>query len=264
MKKLFILAALIIVLTAGSSFALCGGVRTNFSGKWVLDMNKTHDVPGRLQSYNMNVTQTARQITVDSKIEGDLGRARGPGGDEGTGGGYPGGDEGGSGGGYPEGRQRGGGYPGGGYPGGGFPGGGGYPGGGFPRGGGFPGGRRGGGYPGGAGGRGEQMRKSMAFSTITPTATYNLDGSSSTMQVDKPIPGSETLKATWKKSGKQLDLSNVKNIRGGDRTIKVQEQWKLSKDGKVLEVQRTVNTPRGSAKVKMIFNKEEGPSAGPQ
>ena len=108
------------------------------------------------------------------------------------------------------------------------------------------------------------MRKSMAFDMVTPTAIYNLDGSSSTVQIDKPIPGAATLKADWKKSGKQLNLSKVENIRGGERTIKVQEQWKLSKDGKVLEVQRTVNTPRGSAKVKMIFNKEEGSAGSPQ
>lgn len=100
------------------------------------------------------------------------------------------------------------------------------------------------------------MRKSMAFGMVMPSVTYNLDGSSSTVQIHKPIPGSATLKADWKKSGKQLNLLKVEKIRGGERTIKVQEQWKLSKDSKVLEVLRTVNTPRGSAKVKMIFNRE--------
>lgn len=104
------------------------------------------------------------------------------------------------------------------------------------------------------------MRKSMAFSMVAPTATYNLDGSSSTMQIEKPIPGSATLKAAWKKSGRQLNLSRVEDIRGGERKIKVQEQWTLSKDGKVLEILRNVSTPRGSVKVKMFFSREENPA----
>jgi hypothetical protein len=254
MKNRIAFIALMLTLPAGYSFAK-GGKRADFSGKWALDMNKTQDIPSQLQSYTMSVTQTSRQISVDSKVEGNFRRERQPGGGQ-EGGGYPGGPR--RGGGYPGGGYPGGRFPGGGYPGGGYPGGG-YPGGGYP-GGRFPGGRRGGGYPGGPGGRGEQMRKSMAFSMVAPSATYNLDGSSSTMQVDKPIPGSETLKAAWKKSGKRMDLSRVEDLRGGERTIKVQEQWTLSKDGKVLELQRTVTTPRGSTKIKMIFNKEESSS----
>ncbi len=255
MKKMFVMLTLITGIAAGNGLARAR-IKANFSGKWVLDMQKTHDVPARLQSYKMNVTQTDRQITVESKVKGELRPAR-----VAEGGGSPGGDEGG--GGYPGGGQRGGGYPGGGYPGGGYPGGG-YPGGGMPRvgfpgGGRFPGGRRGG-YPGGPGGLREQMRKSMAFAMVTPIATYNLDGSSSTMQVEKPIPGSETLKAGWKKKGHQLDLSRVENLRGGERSIKVQEQWMLSKDGRTLDVQRSVDTPRGSTKVKMIFSREEARS----
>ena len=107
------------------------------------------------------------------------------------------------------------------------------------------------------------MRKSMAFAMISPTATYYLDGTASTMKVDKPIPGTAMLTAAWKKGGKQLDLLKEESLRGGERTIKVQEQWKLSKDGKVLEVERTVSTPRGSAKAKMIFAREDSPGGGP-
>jgi hypothetical protein len=268
MRKLFVLVALMTALPAGYCFAGGGKTQTNFSGKWTLDMQKTQDVPSRLQSYKMNVTQTDNQLTVGTKVEGEFRQASGPGGEEGGGGSNP------EGGGYPGGEQRGGGYPGGGggYPGGGggFPGGGGLPrGGGFPGGGGgFPGGRRGGGYPGGAGGRGtgarsEQMRKAMAFSMVTPSATYNLDGTASTMQIEKPIPGSATLKAAWKKSGKQLDLSRVEDLNGGERTVKVQEQWTLSKDG-MLEIERSVDTPRGSTKVKMFFRRDEGASGNAQ
>ena len=101
----------------------------------------------------------------------------------------------------------------------------------------------------------------MAFGMVMPTARYDLDGASTTMQVEKPIPGSETLKAEWKKGGQQLNLSRAENLRGGERSVKVKEQWKLSKDGSTLELQRTVDTPRGSAKVKMIFVRDEASGA---
>ena len=271
MKKLFVLAILMAGISAGSGLASGGEARTDFSGHWTLDRNKTHDLPGWLQSYKMQVTQTGRALTVNTKTEGDFRPAEAPEGGDSAGENLPGT------------RRRGGGYPGGGggFPGGGagggFPGGGGgFPGGGgLPRGGGFPGaGGRGGGYPGGGpegrggpggpGARGGQMRKSMAFGMITPTATYYLDGTASTMKVDKPVPGTALLSAAWKKDGKQLNLSKEESLRGGERTIKVQEQWKLSKDGKELEVERTVDTPRGSAKAKMIVAREEASAGNPR
>lgn len=243
MKRLFALVAAITILPAGVGLAHSIKKRTNFSGSWVLDMARTHNVPKRLQSYTMTVFETAKQLTVNTKIKGDFRPGLRAGGEEG--GGFPGG-------------SRGGGFPGGGYPGGGFPHGG-FPGGGFPGGhrGGFPGGR------GGLGARREQGQKFMAFAMVSPKATYDLDGTATSMKVDRPIPGSALLKAAWKKGGKQLDLSRVESIRGGERTIKVQEQWKLSKGGDILDIQRTVDTPRGSAKVKMVFDREgsQAPSA---
>jgi hypothetical protein len=107
------------------------------------------------------------------------------------------------------------------------------------------------------------MRKGMAFMAVIPKAAYNLDGTKTTTDIDKPIPGSATLQAAWKKSGQQLELSRVEDLRGGDGTVKVKEQWSLSKDG-MLEIERNVNTPRGSTKVKMFFTKDESASAGAQ
>lgn len=251
MKRLFTLAAIITIFPAGYCLARSSKTLANFSGTWVLDMAKTHNVPRRLQSLKMNVTQTTEHMIVNTEVKGDFRPEFRRGGEQ-DGGGLPGGSR--DGGGFP----GGGGYPrrGGGFPGGGFPGGG------------FPGGRRGSGFPGGPGGRsgpggpGGQVRKSMAFAMISPTATYDLDGTATSTKVDRPIPGSALLKAAWKKDGKQLDLSKVESIRGGERTIKIREQWKLSKDKKVLEIDRTVNTPRGSAKVKMIFDKEADKTGG--
>lgn len=235
MKKLIIRVALITALAAANGLAGAGGAQTDFSGWWVLDLHKTHDVPGHLQSYQMEVTQTGKLITIQTRVEGDfrVDRRSQPA----AGGGRN----------YPGGRQRGGGFPGGG---GRMPG--------LPRGGGFPGGRSG--YPGGSSGRGPagpdtQVMKAMAFSTASRVATYNLDGTPSKVQVEKPIPGSTTLQATWQKEGKQLNLSIVENIRGNTKPLKVREKWKLSKDGQRLEVERSVHTPRGSAKIKMVFNK---------
>jgi hypothetical protein len=254
MKKSLALMTLIAGMTVGICLARGGATQTNYSGTWTLDLNKTHDLPSQLQSYTMEVTQTDRKLTVKTTVQGDLTPSVGPEGGEQSGGGFP------------SGRRRGGGYPeGGGFPGGG----GGYPGGGvgFPGGGGFPrGGRGGGGYPGGgpggtgqSGGRGERGGQFRAFAMVLPSATYNLDGTQSVVEVDKPIPGSATLKAAWKKGGKQLDLFAEESLRGGDRSLKAKEEWELSKDGKVLQVRRIVNTPRGSTTVKLIFNKAGGP-----
>lgn len=224
MKKLIIGMALLTALAASNALAGAGGAQTDFSGWWVLDMHKTHDVPGHLQSYQMEVTQTAKLITIETRVEGDFRVERK--------------------------SQRSAG-------GGGFPGGGGrMPG--LPRGGGFPGSRSG--YPGGSSGRGPagldtRVMKAMAFSTASRVATYNLDGTPSTVEVEKPMPGSTTLQATWQKNGKQLNLSIVENIRGNPKPLKVREKWKLSKDGQRLEVERSVHTPRGAAKIKMVFNK---------
>jgi hypothetical protein len=64
------------------------------------------------------------------------------------------------------------------------------------------------------------------------------------------------LSAAWKKDGKQLDLVAEESLRGGDRSLKSKEHWELSEDRKVLKVRRTVETPRGSETIKMIFNRQ--------
>jgi len=239
MKKSLAVMALTAGMVAGICMASGGTAQTNYSGTWTLDLNKTHDLPSQLQSYRLEVTQTDRMLTVKTTVQGDLRPPVGPEGNEPSGGGFPGG------------RRRGGGFPGGGR----LPGGGGFP----------EGGRNGGGLPGGGpteGGPGgprnpvEHGGKFRAFTMVLPSATYNLDGTQSVVEIDRPIPGSATLKAAWKKGGKQLDLFAEETLRGGDRSLKAKEQWELSKDGKVLKLRRTVDTPRGSATVKMIFNKQ--------
>jgi hypothetical protein len=226
---------LVFVALGACVFNLCVfhtvSAQTNFSGNWVLNKDKTRNLPPRLEGYTMVVEQSENQLTVQSKVEGDLRPPeREPNGEFPGGGGIPGspGDSG---------------FPGG--PGGGFPGG--------PGSGGFPGGRGGGKLPGGAPPSGL-----MAFAMVIPSATYSLDGQQSTAEVERPRPGKATLTAKWAKDRKVLELSAVRHLefQGKDVSFTSKERWSLSEDGEVLTLQRAVETPRGKDTVKLTFLKE--------
>jgi hypothetical protein len=204
--------------------------QTDFSGTWVLDKEKTRNLPSQLEGYTMVVTQSEQQLTVETKVEGDL---RPPARESG------------------ESSPRGGGFPGG-------AGGGGFPGG--PSGGGFPGGPGGGGFPGGGPPSGL-----MALGMVIPSATYSLDGKETTAELEGPMPGTATLKAKWAKDQKVLELTAVRHLdfQGNSVTFTSKERWKLSEDGQEFKLERTVETPRGTDSVKLVFRKEQGerPSA---
>jgi hypothetical protein len=196
--------------------------QTNFTGTWVLDKSKTHNLPSELKGYTMAVTQSDQQLVVETKLEGDLGSP---------------------GGGPPEGFPGGGGPPG--APGGGPPEGPGV--GGPPPGG--PGGFPGGGPPSGL----------MALSMVIPNATYSLEGKETVAMLEGRMSGSATLKAKWAKDKKSLELTAVRHSdqeEGSALTTK--EVWTMSKDGEVLNLQRTVETPFGTDRIKLTFNKEKG------
>ena len=193
--------------------------QTDYSGTWVLDKSKTRNLPSRLQGYTMVVTQTEEQLTVETKVKGDLQPPRREP-DEGPGGGPPGG---------PGGE------------------------------GGFPGGPQdeglspegpGGGPPSGV----------MALGMVIPSATYSLDGKETTVELKGRMSGTATLKAKWAKDRKAFELSAVRHaeFQGNSVTFTSKETWKLSADGEVLNLQRTVETPRGTDTVKLTFNKEKG------
>jgi hypothetical protein len=223
---------------------------TNFSGNWILDTNQTKNVPDGLESYRMVVTQNAQQLKVQTTLKGDLRPSpnlNGP---------------------YPQGRQ-GSGYPGG-YPGrmgggmgriGGMGrmGGMGMPGGGAgPMGEGMPVGT---GPSGGAGGQPRNTRRgrtaALAFTVYPRSAAYKLDGSESTAQLGGPMRTDATSKAAWTKGDKQLKLSlaGTGNSDSGG-AINVKEQWKLSKDGQHLLVDRTVHSSNGSTSIHLVFDKQ--------
>ncbi len=127
-------------------------------------------------------------------------------------------------------------------------GGGGGQGSGGPGAGGPPGGQGGPGG-GGGGGRGRGMGMGM------PSATYKLDGSETTVDSPGGRPGSATLKAEWKDGGKALELSNVRkfNTPDGERTMTTKEHWMLSEDGKMLTIERSSESPRGSHKFTLVL-----------
>jgi hypothetical protein len=94
---------------------------------------------------------------------------------------------------------------------------------------------------------------------VIPNATYSLDGKETVAKLEGRMPGTATLKAKWTKDGKGLELSAVRHSgRGEGPTFTTKETWTLSKDGDVLNLQRTVETPFGPDKIKLTFNKQKG------
>jgi len=89
-------------------------------------------------------------------------------------------------------------------------------------------------------------------------ATYNLDGSETTVEMGGRMPGKATLKAKWQNDGKTLELNSVRqvNIQGNDVTITTQEHWELADGGKTLKLHRVSENPRGKQESTLVFNKK--------
>ncbi len=230
--------------------------RADFSGNWVLDTSRTKDLPDGLQSYSMVVSQDQQQLKVLTTLRGNLRPMSGPNRP------YPGNPpESGSPGSYPGGSPNG--YPNGGMGPMGMPGRVGM---------GMPNGRAegpmsegipGAGLPGTAGGRprseGGSRARIAAFMLYPRSAVYKLDGSESTAQLGGPMHSDAALKADWAKNGKVLKLALAGSGYRGQ--VQMKDQWKLSKDGKSLVIDRAVETPRGSSTIHLIFQKHDSHAA---
>lgn len=121
-----------------------------------------------------------------------------------------------------------------------------------------PGRGGGGGGQGGGGGRGMGMGRGGGMGTLR-SLTYSLDGSEFTMALVGDRPDSITLKAAWADGGKALELSNARKFTSPDgeqRSFKTTERWELSADGKALTINRSGESPRGSMKSTLVFNKQ--------
>ncbi len=212
----------------------------NFSGTWVLDFTQSKNLPSGLENYSIVVSQNQKNLEVKTSVKGDLDRQRSASNE-------------------PNGGGQGTGYPGGGYPGGGYPNGG-YPGGpgmgrmgriGIP-GVGFPGGRR------RVGGESGTRAEADAFTLYPTDAVFLMDGAKSSGKLGGQNQSDATLMADWSKKGKLLTLvmDGDEGFGGGGGSIKIKDQWKFSKDGHSLMVDRTIHTSSGSKTLHLAFYKK--------
>jgi hypothetical protein len=104
--------------------------------------------------------------------------------------------------------------------------------------------------PGGEAHTKRRTRTALAFSTYPRNAFYQLNGGKSNVQLQDPGHTQATAKAMWTRDGKQLRFS----LAGNQVTVK--DQWKLSKDGRNLLIDRTVHMPGGSTSIHLVFVKE--------
>ncbi|HLI30754.1 MAG TPA: hypothetical protein VKV79_06620 [Terriglobia bacterium] len=230
--------------------------RADFSGKWVLDTGRTRNLPNGLQSYSMVVSQDRQRLKVLTTLRGNLRPMSSPNQP------YPGNpSETGSPDSYPGGSPNG--YPNGGTGPMGMPGRVGM---------GMPSGRAEGpmsegipgtGLPGTTGRRprseGGSRARIAAFMLYPRSAIYKLDGGESTAQLGGPMHSDAALKANWAKNGKALKLSLTGSGYRGQ--VQMKDQWKLSKDGKSLVIDRSVETPHGSGSIHLVFQKRNSHSA---
>ena len=240
MKKALLAMLALVALAAWITFVQAKeqSKAANFSGNWVLDFSQTKNPPDGLQGYNLVVIQDEQELKVNTTVLGDFQSTP----TTSDSGGYPGGS----------GRR---GSMGGGL---GLPGG-------IGIGMGIPG--VGMGIPRGGGGRSRSAGPSQgnvaAYKLYPQDVVYNLDGSEGTAQLRDGDQTDATSKAERVKGGEVLKLSLVANGDSENKRDKTQinEQWKLSEDGKSLRVDRTVKSPEGSGTVHLIFLKRESDTA---
>jgi hypothetical protein len=85
MKRLLAVCSLVGILAGANWVGSAAQAQANFSGTWVLDKEKTSNLPPQLESYTMIVTQSDRELSVETKIVGDFRPPGGPGGPPGAG-----------------------------------------------------------------------------------------------------------------------------------------------------------------------------------
>lgn len=227
----------------------------DFSGTWILDASQSKGTPLGLESYRLAVSQNPDEVKVNASLKGDVKEEaaginpNGPLGPNGPsqprGSSYPGGSIGGI---YGRGGIGG-------------MGGVGRAGGETPMGERIPGGLPGNGGGSQTGGSPRQERPHStagAFIFYPATAVFHPDGEATSAQFGGPMHADATLKADWAKNGQELKMSldgNQYSSPGGG-SLDMKDQWKLSKDGKSLMVDRTVRAGRSSSTVHLVFHRQ--------
>ena len=87
----------------------------------------------------------------------------------------------------------------------------------------------------------------------TNDSTYTTDGKDNVNKMRTPA-GEQDFKSTTKWSGKMLATNRTIEAQG--MSIGIDETWDLSPDGKVMTINRTLNTPQGAFNTKMVLNKK--------
>ena len=99
----------------------------------------------------------------------------------------------------------------------------------------------------------------MALFFTPVEANYNLTGEEVKIDLKQGdrVNGSARIKAKLAKAGNQIQFTTIRrqNTMKGDIEITVRETWKLSKDGKQLRFERTVETPTARDQIVMVLAK---------
>jgi hypothetical protein len=86
---------------------------------------------------------------------------------------------------------------------------------------------------------------------------FNLDGSKSKAQFTGRMAGEGTVYLEKKDDGSiVLHTERALNFQGNAVTIKITEVWQLADGGKTLSAKRTVESPRGTQEITLVFNKK--------
>lgn len=223
MKKQFAAITLLGTMLIGFGVVAAAQTRADFSGTWALDVKKTRDVPADLKSYHLTVKQDEKQISVESKVEGNLSPATvadpnkspqssaqhaintavaGGGSSTGSVGGGAGDAT--------------------------------------------------------SGGNKIVFAPGRALATVFRRFTCDLDGKEVVREAGGLSPGKMKRRASWRKGDKALEvyLERDFEVQGNQFTSYVKEVWELAEGGKVLKIKRTVNLLAGWDETTLVFNRE--------
>ncbi len=223
MKKQFAAITLLGTMLIGFGVVAAAQTRADFSGTWALDVKKTRDVPADLKSYHLTVKQDEKQISVESKVEGNLSPAMvadpnkspqssaqhaintavaGGGSSTGSVGGGAGDAT--------------------------------------------------------SGGNKIVFAPGRALATVFRRFTCDLDGKEVVREAGGLSPGKMKRRASWRKGDKTLEvyLERDFEVQGNQFTSYVKEIWELAEGGKVLKIKRTVNLLAGWDETTLVFNRE--------
>jgi hypothetical protein len=93
---------------------------------------------------------------------------------------------------------------------------------------------------------------------FTPNdVTYDLSGEEAKLEIKQgdKVTGTARIKAKLDKRGNQIQFTTIRrmNTMKGEIEITIRESWKLSKDGKSLRFERTVETPTARDEIIMVL-----------